>query len=88
MPLIHTSAELGSLVRERRRELALSQQALANAAGVSRQWIVAVERGKERAEIGRLLRLLKALDLVVHVDKPRRGVVDIDALLERSRGSG
>jgi len=35
---------------------------------VSRQWIVEVERGKVRAEIGRLSRLLNALDLMVRID--------------------
>ncbi|MFK7985525.1 MAG: helix-turn-helix domain-containing protein [Sandaracinaceae bacterium] len=64
-----TSAEdFGALVRERRREQGLSQAQVAKKVGVSRQWIVEVEGGKQRAEVGLLLRLLNALDLVMRVE--------------------
>ena len=68
MPQVTTADDIGALVRERRRERGLSQQALAASIGVSRQWIVEIEGGKERAEIGLLLRLMNALDLTVRVE--------------------
>jgi HTH-type transcriptional regulator/antitoxin HipB len=62
---IRTSQDLGLLIRERRRALGLDQLELAQKVGVSRQWLVEVEKGKERAEIGLLLRTLAALDLAL-----------------------
>jgi len=98
--LIHTAEDLGLIIRERRHELRLEQSALAKRVGVSRQWIVAVEKGKQRAEVGLLLRTLHALDLVLTVDTgarrtddPAQGAsathldIDIDALIDRARGS-
>ncbi len=86
MPLVTSPADLGALVRERRRERGLSQGQLAASVGVSRQWIVSVEGGKARAEIGLLLRLLNTLDLSVRVDPRPEAPVDLDALLARARG--
>ena len=58
---IRTAADLGALIRERRVKLAMDQSGLAEKAGTSRKWIVEVEQGKPRAEIGLVLRTLKAL---------------------------
>jgi HTH-type transcriptional regulator/antitoxin HipB len=85
-----TPGELGALVRERRHDLRLSQQQLADRAGVSRPWLVAVEHGHPRAELGKLLALLAELGLVVDLfpdtatpvesnSEPER--VDLDTLL-------
>ena len=41
----------------------MTQQELALTAAVGRQWIVEIEAGKPRAELGRVLRTLAALDL-------------------------
>lgn len=60
---IQTADDLGRAIRARRTALGLDQGALARLAGVSRQWIVEVERGKPRAEVGLLLRTLQALRL-------------------------
>ena len=60
---VRTPLDLGLIIRGRRRELGLSQSALAEKSGVGRQWLVAVERGKARAEIGLVLRTLAALDI-------------------------
>jgi len=60
---IRTPRDLGLAIRERRRVLGLDQRGLAERIGVSRQWIVAVEKGKPRAEVGLLLRTLNALQI-------------------------
>lgn len=64
---IHTVGELGAAIRHRRRQLNWDQQSLAERVGVSRQWIVEIEAGKPRAEIGLLLRTLRALDLQLEI---------------------
>ena len=83
MPQVTSPHDLGTLIRERRRERALSQQRLADAVGVSRQWIVEVERGKARAEVGLLLRVLNALDLTVRVDPRAPDPLDFASVLGR-----
>ena len=62
---IRTSRDLGSFIRGRRRDLGIEQGALAEKAGTSRKWIVEMEQGKPRAEIGLILRTLKALGVSI-----------------------
>ena len=86
---IRTPLEVGLVIRERRRELNLTQAELAYKIGVGRQWISAVERGKSGAELGLVLRALRALDLAFSIDTgkhlPRSGdsipPIDIDAVI-------
>jgi len=64
---IRSSSDLGALIRERRIKLGLDQLALARKAGTSRKWLIEVESGKPRAEIGLILRTLKALGAALAV---------------------
>ena len=43
---IRTPADLGALIRDSRTKLGLDQKSLAEKVGVSRQWIVEIEKGK------------------------------------------
>ena len=61
--LIRTPADLGAIIREQRKQLDLAQAELAKRVGVSRQWVIAIERGRVRAELGLVLRTLDALDI-------------------------
>lgn len=89
---VRTPNELGLRIRERRLESGLDQAALAAKVGVSRQWIVEIEKGKPRAEIGLVMRALNALGLEVWVgdppaeDGPRPLVVDLDRVIARAKG--
>lgn len=94
---IHTVEDLGHVIRERRKLLGMDQASLAERAGVSRQWVVEVERGKARAEIGLVLRVLRALgvDLLAGSEPatpeapgPPSAWIDIDAIVERGRRRG
>jgi transcriptional regulator with XRE-family HTH domain len=62
---IHTTRELGELVRTRRRELRLTQGALAERIGATRQWVVALETGRPRLELGLTLRALASLGVTL-----------------------
>jgi len=64
---IRTTSDLGALIRERRLKLGLDQVSLARKAGTSRKWVVEVEKGKPRAEMGLILRTLKALGVTLAV---------------------
>ncbi|MGH7812402.1 MAG: helix-turn-helix domain-containing protein [Candidatus Binataceae bacterium] len=61
--LVRTPSDLGAIIRERRRKLGLDQLSLAGKAGTSRKWLVEVEQGKLRAEVGLILRTLKTLGI-------------------------
>ena len=65
--IIGTPPELGMRVHDRRKALGLSQTNLAERVRVSRQWIAALERGKSSVELGKVLKTLRALGLVIDV---------------------
>lgn len=93
--LLRTPIDLGCAIRDRRRRLKLDQASLAARVGVSRKWIVDVEKGKAGAAIGLVLRTLDALDLRLAIEigqaspaDARAAVVptvDIDKVLDRTR---
>lgn len=73
-----TLPQLGLTIRRLRDRRALSQAELAERAGVSRQWIIAVEQGRKNGlEVGLLMRVLDALDASLTVRD------DLDADAER-----
>ena len=87
---IRTAADLGAFIRERRVKLGMDQSDLAEKAVTSRKWIVEVEQGKPRAEVGLVLRTLKTLgvSLDIAVDRTPKasaasesGNVDINNIL-------
>ncbi len=92
--VIHSATDLGLFIRDRRKQLGLDQRALAERIGVSRQWIGAVEGGKASAELGLVLKALRALDVDISVSVPEaratrskaRDAVDLDAIIDRAKG--
>lgn len=72
MPAVHTAAELGALIRGRRKALGLGQAELAQRVAVTRQWVIDIEKGKPRAELELVMRALHALDLGVVVETPEQ----------------
>ena len=89
-----TPHDLGLAIRNRRRALKLRQQDLAATVGVSRQWIIDVEHGKNRVELGLVLRALEELGLELDVSLPAERTVqlnpdlpdlDMDSLIEQVR---
>lgn len=73
----------------------MTQQQLARAAAVGRQWIVTIEAGKRRAELGKVLQTLAALDLTLsirgegipetHPAEDPIEVIDLQAILDAHR---
>ena len=70
MPRIDSAAGLGSVVRAARVQRRMTQQDLALAAGVSRRWVVDLEAGKPRAELGLVLAVLTTLGVPLTADTP------------------
>lgn len=66
---LRTPADFGAAIRERRRILDLDQAALAKRVGVSRQWIIEVEKGKPRAAMQLVLRTLDVLGIELWTER-------------------
>lgn len=92
---IRTARDIGALIRGRRRELGLDQATLAARVGVSRQWLIEVERGKPRAGLTLVLRTMEALGLRLEVGSAKvarerkttriASPPDIDAIVNAAR---
>ena len=89
---IRTAVDIGALIRDRRTKLGLKQQDLADKAGVSRQWLIEVEKGKPRAELGLVLRTIEALgislvtgDVPRPEDRKRSQAMDINRIVNAAR---
>ena len=85
-----TPAELGAVVRDRRKQLKLNQAAFAEQIGVSRQWVIELEHGHARAELGLVLRALDALNIRLDATVDQAGsqpsdAVDIDAIVAKAK---
>jgi|GEM_PF-6037629 len=63
-------AEFGSLVRQRRKELGMTQRDLARLTSLSMRLIGEVERGKEHVAADKLLTILDVLNMtmIIHVE--------------------
>ena len=88
--LVRTPAELGAVIRDRRKQLKLDQATFAKQIGVSRQWLIEIERGHARAELGLVLRAVDALDIhldanIRATDRRRPSAVDIDAIVAKAK---
>jgi HTH-type transcriptional regulator/antitoxin HipB len=91
---LRTATDIGAAIRHHRRSLGLDQATLAKKVGVSRQWIVEMERGKPRAALRLVLRTLEVLGIVLRTAETTpaatstplpTAAVDLDALLEEHR---
>ncbi len=60
---INTPATAGALIRHQRLNQGWTQQALAGTAGVSRKFLIDLESGHDRAELGKTMAVLAALGL-------------------------
>lgn len=95
---VKTASEVGALIRDYRTRRNLDQKSLAETVGVSRQWIVEIEKGKSRAPLGLVLRTLAALGIVLDAQPQARAnptdkgkshavdaYVDINSIVARAR---
>ena len=63
-------ADLGKLIRQRRRELGMTQADVSRLTDLSMRLVGEVERGKEHVAADKVLRLLDVLNMtmVIHVE--------------------
>ncbi|MDN6399347.1 MAG: helix-turn-helix domain-containing protein [Brachybacterium sp.] len=86
---ISTPHDLGAAVRDARTAAELTQAQLAERAGVSREWLIGLERGvRPRAELTKILEVLSALDqpiMLGHEQEP--GASDTEAEQSRDKAA-
>ncbi len=73
---VRTARNLGAAVRDARRRQGLTQQQLAQRAGVSREWLVRLEQGHARLELQLVLNTLAAAGLALQVSDDDRAADD------------
>lgn len=78
--------DLTASIRQARKKLGWTQAELAERSGVSRDWIISLEKGKPSLELGLVLRTMKALDIQLSVGRQRQSppsddVISLDDVL-------
>lgn len=93
MATFKTAEDVGNIIRQRRKALGWDQARLASECGVSRQWVVDIEKGKPRAELQLVLRVMNVLGLkLAAVDQQAEAAritipsAGLDDILDRHRG--
>jgi HTH-type transcriptional regulator/antitoxin HipB len=62
--------DIGKLVRETRKDLGATQKELALTSGTGLRFIIELEKGKETAEIGKVLTVLQTLGIQLTLTPP------------------
>lgn len=70
--VVRNTAELGTLMRVHRKSRAIALEKIAGLSNLGIRFLSEIERGKETAEIGKVLKALQTLGLEVLI-QPRRG---------------
>jgi len=86
---IRNAKDLGAAIRDRRKALGWDQSTLAKKIGVSRQWIIEIEKGKPRASVELALRALDHLGIQfisTDVKTIENRNSDLNAVFDRLRG--
>ena len=68
--LKYTPQHIGRLVRETRKGLGVTQKELALTSGTGLRFIIELEKGKETAEIGKVLTILQTLGIQLTLTPP------------------
>jgi y4mF family transcriptional regulator len=68
--LKYTAYDIGTLVRETRKGLGVTQKDLALTSGTGLRFIIELEKGKKTAEIGKVLTVLQTLGIQMTLTPP------------------
>jgi len=81
MMSISSATQFGAAIREHRLRAGLTQVELADKAGISSRTLIEIERGHPHGEVGRVLAVLRALDLSIALT-PRPSNDDLGDVLD------
>jgi y4mF family transcriptional regulator len=68
--LKYTAKDIGRLIRDTRRSLGVTQKELALTSGTGLRYIIELEKGKETAEIGKVLTVVQTLGIQLTMTPP------------------
>jgi HTH-type transcriptional regulator / antitoxin HipB len=66
----YTSQQIGSLIRQTRKSLGVTQKDLALTSGTGLRFVIDLEKGKETCEIGKALTVLQTLGIKLTLIPP------------------
>ncbi len=66
----YTPALLGSVIRDTRKRLGVTQKDLALTSGTGLRFVIELEKGKETCELGKSLRVLQTLGITLTLTPP------------------
>jgi HTH-type transcriptional regulator/antitoxin HipB len=66
----YTAQKIGTLVRESRKRLGVTQKDLALTSGTGLRFIIELEKGKETCQIGKVLTVLQTLGIKLTLTTP------------------
>ena len=66
----YSPAEIGTLIRQTRKKIGVTQKHLALTAGTGLRFIIDLENGKETCEIGKVLTVLNTLGIKMTLTPP------------------
>jgi len=82
---LRNAEQLGMTIRLKRKEKGLSQNRLAELAGVERKWVLRLEAGNPKAEVGLVLKTFDVLGLRAHLSEEDRSMSREDGHASTSR---
>jgi HTH-type transcriptional regulator/antitoxin HipB len=71
--LKYTPKQIGSIIRDTRKRLGVTQKDLALTAGTGLRFVIDLEKGKETCELGKSLRVLQTLGITLTLTPPPAG---------------
>jgi HTH-type transcriptional regulator / antitoxin HipB len=66
----YTTKDIGTLIHDTRRGLGVTQKELALTSGTGLRFIIELEKGKQTAEIGKVLTILQTLGIQLSFTPP------------------
>ena len=69
----YTPEQIGSIIRDTRKRLGVTQKDLALTAGTGLRFVIDLEKGKETCELGKSLRVLQTLGITLTLTPPPAG---------------
>lgn len=64
---VETAGDIGRVVRRKRKEQGVLQEKAAGLSGVGTKFLSQLENGKDTAEIGKILQVLRTLGLEIYI---------------------